>query len=98
MLKPTHWVGYKICGTTCSLDFLIIDSFYDTIIGIPCFEKVSAGLIFTFDGKKVLRFDRRDYDVEIFEHQINNISIANQQPVLDEKAAELIPDDLEAEC
>ena len=90
-------INIKICGTTCSLDFLIIDSIYDAIIGIPWFEKVSAGLIFTSDGKRALRFDRRDYDVEILEHQINNISSTNQLPVLDEMAAELIPDDIEAE-
>jgi predicted aspartyl protease/transposase InsO family protein len=58
-------VKLKICNNTCKLDLVVMDNSYDIICGVNWFKKVAATIFFTEEGKTMLKFATKWYDVDM---------------------------------
>jgi hypothetical protein len=50
-------IKIKVCNKNIKTNFVIMDSEYDVVLGLPWFESANACLLFTKDHKRILKFD-----------------------------------------
>ena len=64
-------VKLKICNNTCKIDFLVMDNSYDIICGVNWFKKVAASIFFTEEGKTMLKFATKCYDINLLNEYVS---------------------------
>ena len=66
-------VAVKIFDKSSKINFLIMDTNQDLILGAPWFKMTCAGIFWTNEGEKVLRFSAKDKKPQ--DYFVNNIEI-----------------------
>ena len=61
----TDQIEIEVKNRKCSVKFYVLDNKYDVILGLNWFQAMSAGVFIDKNGRKVLKFSSREYDLDL---------------------------------